>query len=107
LALDDNLRHPEDEVIQTSSLPDALRHLTASKNQRKAVIVTTAADVHGVPPGIQVVQADAANVFKIAIELRNQYLLRFRPSDPADRVEVILKPPRGLPFLKLVRKAAF
>ena len=63
--------------------------------------------LHNVPAGIQVVQADAANAFKVAIELRNQYLLRFQPSDPAARVEVILKQPRGLPFLKPVWKAPF
>ena len=98
---------PEDELIQTSSLSDALRQLIASKNQRKAIIVATAADVDGVPAGIQVVQADPANAFKVAIELRNQYLLRFRSSDPAARVEVIVKQPRGLPLLKPVWTAPF
>jgi hypothetical protein len=70
-------------VIQMSSLSDAFRRLIASRNQKKAIIVTTAADIQGVPAGIQVVQADPANVFKVVIELRNQYLLLFRPSDPA------------------------
>ena len=89
---------PEDELIQSSSLSDALGQLIASKNQRKAIIVPTAADLHGVPADIQVLQTPDA--FKGVIELRNQYLLRFRSSDPAARFEVVLKPPRGLPPLK-------
>jgi len=97
---------PEDEVIQTSSLSDALRQLITSRNPRKAIIVTTTADI-GRVPGIQVVHADRANVFKVVIELRNQYLLQFRSSDPSARVEVTLKQPRGLPFLKAVWKAPF
>jgi hypothetical protein len=107
LPVDDNLKRPQDELIQTSSLSDALRQLVPSKNQRKAVIVTTAAEISGVPAGIQVVQADPSNVFKLAIELRNQYLLRFQPFDPAARIEVMLKPPRGLPALKTAWKPQF
>lgn len=99
LPLGDMLK-PEDELIQTSSLPDAVRQLIASKNQRKAIIVTTAADVGGVPAGIQVMKADPVNAFKVAIEVRNQYVLRYQSSDPSARVEVTLNPPRGLPLLK-------
>ena len=97
LSLRDLLK-AQDELIQTSSLSDALGQLVASKSQRKIIIVPAAADVHGVPAGIQVMQTDA--VLKAVVELRNQYLLRFRSSDPAARFEVILKPPRGVPLLK-------
>src|SRR5260370_148526 len=107
LSFDDNLKRPEDELIQTSSFSDALRQLIASKNQRKALIVTTAADVHDVPSGIQVVQTNPATAFKWVIEVRNQYLLRFRPSDATARVEVTLIQPRGLPTLKPMWKTAF
>jgi hypothetical protein len=106
LPLPDMLK-PEDEVIQTSSMSDALRQLMASKNKRKAIIVTTIANIHGVPAGIQAVQADPADVFKAVIELRNQYVLRFRSSDPSARVEVTIRQPRGLPFLKPAWKASF
>jgi hypothetical protein len=41
LSMRDMLK-PEDELIQTSSLSDGLRQLVASKNRRKAMIVTTA-----------------------------------------------------------------
>jgi hypothetical protein len=106
LPLRDMLK-PEDELIQTASVPDALRQLFASKHQRKAIIVTTGADVHGVPAGIQVVQANPADAVNMVVELRNQYLLGFRSSDSASHLEVILKPPRGLPFLKADWRAAF
>lgn len=108
--LDENLKRSDDEVIQTSSLSDALRQLTASKAQRKAVIVTTTAEIQRIPAGIQVFQVaqpNAAYAFKVAIELRNQYLLRFQPSDPAAHIEVILKQARGLPSLKPIWKAPF
>ena len=97
---------PEDEVIQTSSVSDALRQLITSRNPREVIIVTTNADIESVP-GIQAVHAGPAEVFKVVIELRNQYLLRFRSSDPSARVEVTLKQPRGLPFLKPIWKAPF
>lgn len=97
LSLGDMLK-PGDTLIQTSSLSDALGQLIASKNERKAIIVPMAADVHGVPAGIQLMQTDDA--FKAVIELRNQYLLRFQSSDAAARFDIIIKPPRGLPVLK-------
>jgi len=53
------------------------------------------------------VQADPVDVCKVVMDLRNQYLLRFRSSDPAARIEVMLKQPRGLPFLKPVWKAPY
>lgn len=98
---------PEDELIQASSLSDALRQLIASKNQRKAIIVTTSASVDGAPAGIQVVHADPTSAFKAVIELRSQYLLRFQSTDPAAHVEVTLNPPRGLPSLKPAWTAPF
>lgn len=102
-----DLLKPDDELIQTTSLTDALSQLVASKNQRKVMIVTTSADVHGVPAGIQVIQSEPAIVSKWVVELRNQYLLRFQVSDPAARVEITLKQPRGLPVLKPVWAAPY
>jgi hypothetical protein len=97
---------PEDEVIQTSTVSDALRQLITSRNPRKVIIVTTNADIESVP-SIQVVHSGPAEVFKVVIELRNQYLLRFRSSDPSARVELTLKQPSGLPLLKPIWKAPF
>jgi hypothetical protein len=98
---------PEDELIQASTLSDALPQLMASRNQRKVIIVTTSADVAGVPAGVQVVHADPASAPKRVIELRNQYLLRYQSFDPAARVEVVLKQPNGLPPLKPFWTAPF
>ena|SRR5690348_2387090 len=96
-----------DDLIQTSSVSDAVRQLNASQHQRKAIIVTAASGFRQIPAGIQVVQADPANVFRAVTELRNQYVLGFRRSDPAGLVEVKLNPLRGLPLLEAAWKAPF
>jgi hypothetical protein len=95
-----NLMGPDDGLIESATLSGALRQLAASKNLRKAVILTAAADTSSVPADIQVVRAETGNVVKQVVELRNQYLLRFQSSTPTSRVEVILKQPIGLPALK-------
>ena len=92
---------------QSRPLSDGLRQLTASKNPRKAIILATAADTRSIPGGIQVIQADPKKLLDAVIEVRCQYLLRFQPSEPAARIEVIVNPPRGLPILKPVWKALF
>lgn len=97
---------PEDEVIQTSSMSDALRQLITSKNPRKVMIVTTTDEIPRIP-GMQILQIDPADVFRVVIELRNQYLLRFQSSEPSARFEVMLKQPRGLPFLKPIWTSPF
>ena len=101
------LSQPGDELIQTASFSDGLRQLIASKNPRKAIILATPVDTRSVPAGIQVVQADPAKLLEAAIEVRNQYLLRFQSSVPAARVEVILDRPHGLPILKAFWKEPF
>ena len=101
------LEGPDDELIQTASLPDALRQLAASNNARKAIVQTTAATLEGVPAGIQVIRIGAGNVQKALVELQNQYLLRYETSSQAAQVEVVLKAPRGLPPLKPIWQAAF
>jgi hypothetical protein len=98
---------PGDELFPATSLSGAVPQLMASKNQRKAIIVTTGTGVDGIPSGIQVVETDPASALRVAIELRNQYLLRFQRFDPTARVEVVLKPPVGLPVLKPVWTAPF
>ncbi len=91
---------PEDELIQTRSLFNALRQLSASKNSRKALVITTTTDTQAIPADIQTFQTDRANVLKVVVELRNQYRLEFESSSPSASVEVVLKPPRGLPPLQ-------
>jgi hypothetical protein len=91
---------PEDELIQTRSLSDALRQLSASKNSRKALVITTATDTQAIPESIQTLQIDRANLLKAVVEVRNQYRLEFESSSPSASVEVVLKPPRGLPPLQ-------
>jgi hypothetical protein len=101
------LSSPDDDLIQTASLSDGLRQLTASKNLRKTVILVTGWDTRSIPGGIQVIQADPGKLLEAVIEVRNQYLLQFQPSVPAARVEVIVNKPRGLPTLKPVWKGLF
>jgi hypothetical protein len=96
-----------DNLIQASSIPEALRFLAASNSERKAIIVTTPLDPQPLPAGTQVMQIDAANASKAVVELRNQYVIRFELSDPAARVEVTLKQPTDLPPLKPVWAPAF
>jgi hypothetical protein len=101
------LSEPADNLILTASFSDGLRQLIASNNPRKAIIVATDTDTSSVPAGIQVVQADPAKLLEAAIEVLNQYVLRFQPSAPAARVEVTLNRPHGLPTLKALWKAPF
>ena len=88
-----------DEVMQTSSLSDAVRQLMASKNRRKAIILVTAEGTQDVPADIQVLQANSESLLKVGVEYRSSYVLRFQPSVPAGRVEIVVKAPRGLPVL--------
>jgi Ca-activated chloride channel family protein len=89
-----------DELIQTPSVSDALRQIQASKNSRKALVVTNGGDLRAIPGNIQIVQTDSDNLSKRVVELRNQYLLQFESSDANASVEVILRQPQGLPPLR-------
>jgi len=94
--------NPDDALIQTRSLLEAVRWLSASKNLRKALVLTTAPDTQqAVPPDIQIVRTGPADTMKAVIELRNEYLLRFESANNAPQLEVILKQPRGLPELRV------
>ena len=99
------LKGPADELILTPSLPDAIRELAASKNARKALILTAAGDTQGVPEGVRVVRAaDQEILAKTMIEIHNEYLLGFSSSDPASVVGVSLREVSGLPPLSLTQK---
>jgi hypothetical protein len=101
------LSGPEDDLIQTAALSDGVRQLTASKNQRKILILATPADTRDIPAGIQIVEADPAKLLEAAIEVRNPYVLRFQSSAPAAHLEVLINQPRGLPILKALWKTPF
>lgn len=89
-----------DVLIQTPSLNEAIQQLSASKNLRKALVVTTAIDAQAIPSGIQIVQAKPDDLFRVVVELRNEYLLQFESSNSSAAIEVVLKQPRGLPPLQ-------
>lgn len=96
--------NPDEVLIQTPSLNDAIQQLSASNNPRKALVVTTAIDANSIPSGIQVVQAKPDDLLRVIVELRNSYLLQFESSSGSAGIEVILNQPRGLPPLKVSLK---
>ena len=53
-----------------------------------------------IPGGIYAMRMEHGNVRRAAVELRNQYGLRFESAAPSAAVEVVVKAPRGLPILK-------
>jgi len=100
------LKGPEDELILTPSLPDAVRELAASKNARKALNVTAeATNTQGVPDGIRVVRAaDEETLTRTMIEIHNEYELGFSSSNPSSVVDVTLKEVKALPPLSVTTK---
>lgn len=88
------------EVIQTQSVSDALQQLAASKNPRKALIVTTTVDTQAIPADVQLVQAAPDKLLRAVIEVRNEYVLEFESAVASAAVEVVLNSPRGLPPLQ-------
>lgn len=99
LAVDGILR-PQDELIQTTSLADALRQLAASAHSRKVVVSAAALDLEAIPSGMQAVQANPDNPLRTVIALRNQYRLQFETSSPSASFEIVLHQPAGLPPLQ-------
>lgn len=92
---------PEDELIQTASLSNAIRQLAASKNSRKVIFVSSGLDSIAIPAGIQALQVNRADMVKALIKVRHQYRIQFESSMPSARAEVVLQPPTGLPPLEL------
>jgi hypothetical protein len=92
---------PDDVLIQTGSVSEAIRQLSVSSSSRKALIVTSGAGTPGAPADIQVVRADRDAVLAVMVELRNEYLLQFESANASQGVEVVFKPPRGLLQLQL------
>ena len=96
---------PEVELIQTSSMAEAIRRLSISKNAQKAVIIaSTNVEKLEIPGGIRAFLTDPTNLMKSVVELRNQYMLVFESSSPSANFEIVLKQPSGLPTLTVNRK---
>ena len=98
------LKGPEDELILTPSLRDAVQELAASKNARKALILTAAADTQGVPNGIRIVKVDEGDLTRTMIEIHNEYVLGFSASATSSVVGVTLRDVGNLPPLRLTQK---
>ena len=93
------------ELIQTSSMAEAIRRLSISKNAQKAVIIaSTNVEKLEIPGGIRAFLTDPTNLMKSVVELRNQYMLVFESSSPSANFEIVLKQPSGLPTLTVNRK---
>jgi hypothetical protein len=97
------LIRPEDELIQARSFPDAIRRLSASKKPRKIILTTVTLSTKAVPDDIQVLETTPANLFSAVDELvrLHEYLLWVMSSTPSANLNVVLKPPPGLPPLSL------
>jgi hypothetical protein len=92
---------PQDQLIQAASVADAVRRLRDSKNPRKVVVNLAAMDRQAIPPGIELLQTNRADLFKAMVELHNQYRLEFESSAPSAPFAIVLTPPVGLPHLEL------
>jgi hypothetical protein len=98
------LNRPEDDLIQAQSVADAVQQLAASKNIRKALIVVGAGATAAVPDGIEVLNSDETNLPRTVLEVYTEYVLGFSSSGRISTIEVTLKPPEGLPPLKLAQR---
>jgi hypothetical protein len=87
-------------LIQTHSVPDAIRQLQASGIARKALIITSSAGTQTLPEGMFILRTEANMARKAVVEACNQYSIGFPSLDPSATVDVALKQPRGLPTLK-------
>jgi len=93
---------PDDVLIQTRSVSEALQLLLASKNLRKALVITASStDLPEIPFGVQVVRVKPDGLLTAIVELRSEYLLQFHATDAPSQVEVALRQPRGLPPLRV------
>jgi hypothetical protein len=91
---------PNDVLIQTRSLADALQKLAASTNPRKTLILTTATAMPPIAEDIQVLRVDPSLLSKVLIEVRSQYVLKVDTTRPTSSLAVVVKSPRGLPVLQ-------
>jgi hypothetical protein len=91
------------ELIQTTSIADALQQLGASTSPRKGIAAAAGIDTQAIPPGMPTLQTGAADLPSAVMALRQQYCLDVESSTPSARVEVTVHRIRGLPALQLNR----
>ena len=97
------LIRPEDDLIQTRSIPDAVRQLSASTKPRKVIVATITSGTKAIPDGIQVLRTTPSSVFNAVDKLVGlpQYLLWIDSSISPASVKVVLNPPPDLPPLRV------
>lgn len=82
------------QVLRAGTVPEALAQL-AGVTGRKAIVVPPGADTAGVPGDVHIViDPDPRHGLLVAT---NAYLLRYRSTDPAAPVQVVLADVDGLP----------
>jgi hypothetical protein len=101
LALAGELVGPEDELIQTRSLAEAVERLQAAKHLRRTILLTQPSSLRAVPASIRVLQVAPDDVMGAAARLRDRYLLAVEASDATERIVVALKQPMGFPALRV------
>lgn len=90
-----------DHISYAASVPDAVRKFATSKSERRGIIlIGDAPRREQIPSDIKVMEASVSSLNKVIIELRNQYVLRFQSPALLGPIEIIVKPPEGLPALK-------
>lgn len=95
---------PDDELIDAAGVADAVQRLSSSKNARRVLIASTGTDTQNVPEGIQVLIADEATLPLTLREVHQSYVIELAPAATGSSIDVRLKPPKGLPPLKLDRR---
>ena len=90
---------PGDELIQASSLADAVRQLTAARNSIKVLLTNFDEPINA--SRIRIVRVPQPRLLKALVELRSQYTLEFDSAAPEVPVRIAVNQPRGLPMLKV------
>jgi len=98
------MKRPGDDWIETESVADAVRQLSAANNIRKVLILSRAIDSQPVPDGIEVLNSDEANLPRTMLEVYTEYVLGVSSFSRTSPIEIRLKPPQGLPPLKLAQR---
>jgi hypothetical protein len=89
------------ELIQATTVSEALSQLAATPSSRQGIIAVTGTDIQAIPADIPILQVDPAGLPKAVLALREQYCLRVEPSSPSARVDVVVHPLRSLPALNV------
>lgn len=83
---------PNDELIETSSLEEAVQRLAQAKHFRRTIILTEPSSLRLVPDDIRVIQSGVDDLQTLAEELRGDYLLGFAGPARQEGIVVSLQP---------------